>query len=75
MIKKSKRIAPHFYGLLDAAAIDASRVEVAETGIVRMGLILEVIGKALEPYPEAREALCAAIAERLGSSPETRILP
>lgn len=57
------------------SSLEANPVELAETGTVRMGLILEVIGKALENYPEAREALCAAIAERLGSSQETRIQP
>lgn len=55
MTRKSKKIAPHFYGLLDVSSLEANPVEVAETGKVRMGLILEVIGKALENYPEALE--------------------
>lgn len=63
------------YGILESAPIHATPAEVVETGTVRMALILELLSEALQPYPEAKQAISEAIAARLGASPETRILP
>ncbi len=63
------------YGILESAPIQANPVEVAETGTVRMALILDLLAEALRPYPEAKHAISEAIAARLSASPETRILP
>lgn len=72
---RKKLIAPRFYGLLESSPLNATPAAVVETGTVRMALILDLIADALKPYPEARQAMCAAIAARLSASPETRILP
>jgi hypothetical protein len=70
-----KTIRPRVYGILESAPINATPVEVAETGTVRMALILDLLAEALRPYPDARLAISEAIAERLSASAETRILP
>lgn len=72
---RKKSTAPRFYGLLESSPLHATALEVAETGTVRMALILDLIDEALKPYPEAKQAICGAIATRLSASPETRILP
>ena len=66
---------PQIYAVLDSSRLSASPVEVAESGTVRMALILDLIAESLEPFPDALHAVSEAIATRLGSSPDTRILP
>lgn len=72
---RKKTNPPQIYAILDSSRLDASPVEVTESGTVRMALIFDLIAIALEPFPDALMALSEAIATRLGSSPDTRILP
>lgn len=72
---RKKTTSPLMYGLMDSSRLTATKLEVTETGTVRLGLVLDLIANALEPYPEARLALSDAITLRLSKSPETRILP
>jgi hypothetical protein len=67
--------SPSLYGLIESSRLNATPVDVVETGTVRMALVLDLIATALEAFPEAREALVAAIELRLGKNPATRILP
>jgi len=60
---------------MTSSKLIASPVEVAETGTVRIGAVLDVISKALEDYPEARLAVSSTILSELGAISETRILP
>lgn len=72
---RKKTNPPQIYAILDSSRLDASPIEVTESGTVRMALILDLIAESLEPFPEALHAVSTAIATRLGSSPDTRILP
>ena len=72
---RRKTRTPLLYGLMDSSRLNATPVEVIETGTVRLALILDLIATALEPYPDARQALSDAIALRLSNNPDTRILP
>ncbi|MBZ2183781.1 MAG: hypothetical protein K7J46_03650 [Bryobacter sp.] len=60
--------------MLPSPALPAPPEQLVESGSVRLGHLLEVIAGALEPYPEARQALTTAIRDRLGAQPETRVL-
>jgi len=72
---RKKLTVPRVYGILASSPIHATPVEIAETGTVRMALILDLLAETLRPYPEAKHAISEAIAARLGVSPQTRILP
>jgi hypothetical protein len=63
------------YGLVESSRLNATPVDVVETGTVRIALVLDLIATSLEGYPEARQALVGAIELRLGKNPATRILP
>jgi hypothetical protein len=71
---RRKSPAPRLYGLLPAPSLLAPPEQLVESGSVRLGQLLEILAEALEPYPEARQALTTAIRERLGAQPETRVL-
>jgi len=72
---RKRTLSPQSYRLLESSNVSATTVQVVETGTVRMGLLLEVISEALHEYPDAKLAISETIAKRLGTDPETRILP
>ncbi len=74
VMARKRSLAPQFYGILESSRLNATPVEVVETGTVRLSLILDVLADALANFPEARQAVCAAISDRLSSNRETRIL-
>jgi hypothetical protein len=71
---RRKSPAPRLYGLLPSPALLSAPEQLVESGSVRLGHLLDIIDSALEPYPEASQALTTAIRERLDAQPETRVL-
>lgn len=73
-MSKRKTHSVGLYGCLDIPPLTAPPQELAEAGTVRLAQVLDVIAAALEEYPEARLAVSAAIAEKLGGGPQTKVL-
>lgn len=74
MPRKSKE-TPSPYANVASANLDATSVEVAESGTVRMALLLDALNEALKEIPGAAHTVSIALLAKLGANPDTRIMP
>jgi hypothetical protein len=72
---RKKTQSPHLYRLFESAPLQATPLEVEESGTVRLGLVLEVLTEALLDFPEASKAVTELIETRIGVDPGIKVLP
>jgi hypothetical protein len=72
---RKKSPLPRIYAIVESAPLNASTVDIAETGTARLGQLLEAIQRGLANFPEARAAVVNEITSTVGANPDTRILP
>jgi hypothetical protein len=72
---RKKAQSPHLYRLFESAPLQATPLEVEESGTVRLGLVLEVLTEALLEFPEARKAVSKSIEAKIGVDPRIKVLP
>lgn len=72
---RKRSAVPRLYALIASPHLEPLPAQTAETGSVRLGYLLDVIAKALEPYGEAADAVANAVEKHLDGNPDIRIEP
>ncbi len=74
--QKTKANPPDYhYGNTSSTNLDSTPVDVAESGTVRMAVLLDALDEALKDIPGAAHQVSAALLKKLGANPGTRITP
>lgn len=76
MQQKTKPNPPNrHYANASGIPLDATHADVADSGTVRMAVLLDALEEALKDIPGAAHQVSAALLEKLGANPITRITP